>query len=191
MAKLRFFYGLMGSGKSTLLLQNADNFRQDGEDVLMFTGPTRKGRIESRLGGNENAITFRDQTDFAEEVGNLNPDRIMVDEAQFLRWRQVADLYDMALFEGIDVDCFGLLTDFLGELFPGSRALVEFADELVLVGEVDCWCGEPGKINARITTEGRVERSWLAPTVQVGDLGDGYAVLCYRHWINDEAAPQC
>jgi thymidine kinase len=191
LAKLRFFHGLMGSGKSTLLLQSANNFYRAGEGVLMFTGPSRKGRIESRLGASENAITFHEHTDLIAEVGNLQPDRVMVDEAQFLTFSQAAQLYDMTLFDGVNVDCFGLLTDYRGELFEGSKALVEFADELVkLQGEVMCWCGRVGKINARVE-DGHVDRSPYSPVVQVGDVGEGYAVLCYHHWINDQAVPQC
>ena len=64
---------------------------------------------------------------------------------------------------------FGISTDFRGRLFPGSQRLLELADEVQqLQVEVLCWCGRPGRLNARVV-DGRVVRA--GDTVVVADTG--------------------
>lgn len=180
MAKLRFYHGLMGAGKSTLALQVADNFRRAGKSVLCFTGPTRaEGTIESRLGVNTDAIPFDHTTYFISEVMS-ETDRVVIDEAQFLAPDQVEELRALVDMTGLDVDCFGLKTDFTSRLFPGSQRLIEIADEVHEIQvPMSCWCGKPGAVNARVA-HGRVQRR--GPTVQIGDIDCGYEVLCFDHW---------
>ncbi len=106
----------------------------------------------------------------------------MLDEAQFISAAQVDQLARIADDLDIEVLAFGLLTDFRTDLFPGSRRLVELADEIRrLQVEARCWCGEVATHNAR-TVDGRIVRS--GDQVVVGDLGAGsigYEVLCRRH----------
>ena len=185
MAKLRFYHGLMGAGKSTLALQVADNFRRAGQVVDCFTGPSRTpGVITSRLGVDTCAGQFDESTNFFDEYRAIDS-RWIVDEAQFLTERQVEELLDVARL-GVAVDCFGLKTDFTAHLFPGSKRLIEIADE---VHEIQvpamCWCGASGGVNARIV-DGRVATS--GPQLLVGG-GVTYRVLCYEHYLNGEVAP--
>ena len=92
---------------------------------------------------------------------------------------------------GVDVDCFGILTDFQSRLFPGAARLIELADAVIpLQVEVVCWCGRPGRQNARIVN-GQVARD--GARVAVGDTAHAasvtYRVLCRRHWRNGDLGP--
>ena len=80
--------------------------------------------------------------------------------------------------EDLPVLCFGLRTDFLTHLFPGSQRLLELADSLTEIKTV-CACGRKATVNARIDEMGRV--------VTQGDqvfLGgnDSYIAMCHKCW---------
>lgn len=79
---------------------------------------------------------------------------VFVDEAQFLTPEQVQELADMA--EKLDIFCYGLKTDFQGNFFPGSAALLRLAEEIHEVPGGLCWCGAKATMNTRIDPEGNV-----------------------------------
>lgn len=188
MARLVFFQGPMGCGKSTLALQRHHTSTQGGRSVLLLTRHDREGAtITSRIGLQQPATVVDEGTDLYEHVRGLltrgaDVDEVVLDEAQFVTAAQVDQLARVADDLDIEVLAFGLLTDFRTELFPGSRRLVELADEIRrLQVEARCWCGEVGTHNAR-TVDGRITRA--GDQVVVGDLGAGsigYEVLCRRH----------
>ena len=198
--RLRFYGGVMGQGKSALALQLAHHRRSAGRPGLLLTRDDRSGagRLTSRLGIAASASEFDDTTDLRRMVVDAVPARgyVIVDEAQFLTERQVDQLAWTVDEHGVDVDCFGLLTAFDSRLFPGSRRLVELADETIpLQVEVLCWCGAAGLMNARIEN-GDVARS--GGQVAVGDTagdptgsaaGIAYRVLCRRHWRDGDLGP--
>jgi len=156
--------------------------------VLLLTRHDRDGAtITSRIGLQQPATVVADDTDLFEHVRGLlargaDVDEVVLDEAQFIAPAQVDQLARVVDELHIEVLAFGLLTDFRTELFPGSRRLVELADEIRrLQVEARCWCGEVALHNAR-TVDGRIVRS--GDQVVVGDLGAGsigYEVLCRRH----------
>lgn len=178
----------MGCGKSTLALQRHHTSTEGGRVVLLLTRHDREGAtITSRIGLQQPATVVKEDTDLYEHVRGLlargaSIDEVVIDEAQFITAPQVEQLARVADDLHIEVLAFGLLTDFRTELFPGSRRLVELADEIRrLQVEARCWCGEVGTHNAR-TVDGRITRS--GDQVVVGDLGAGsigYEVLCRRH----------
>ena len=188
MARLVFFQGPMGCGKSTLALQRHHTSTAGGRAVLLLTRNDRQGAaITSRIGLQQPAEVVADDLDLFEHVRTLlvrgaTIDEVVLDEAQFIAPEQVDQLARVADELDIEVLAFGLLTDFRTDLFPGSRRLVELADEIRrLQVEARCWCGEVGLHNAR-TVDGRIVRS--GDQVVVGDLGSGsvgYEVLCRRH----------
>lgn len=188
MARLVFFQGPMGCGKSTLALQRHHTSTQGGRAVLLLTRNDREGAtITSRVGLQQPATVVDDDVDLHEHVRDLLTrgaaiDEVVLDEAQFIAPAQVDQLARVVDELHIEVLAFGLLTDFRTRLFPGSRRLVELADEIRrLQVEARCWCGEVGIHNAR-TVDGRIVRS--GDQVVVGDLGSGsigYEVLCRRH----------
>ena len=68
---------------------------------------------------------------------------IFIDEAQFLTKDQVWALARAVDNLGVPIMCYGLRVDFLGELFPGSAALLALADEMREVRTI-CHCGKKG-----------------------------------------------
>jgi thymidine kinase len=187
-ADLTFFYGTMNCGKSTLALQIHHNAVRAGKHVLLFTKHDRGGStISSRIGLEQPAVIVHDDLDLHAYVKRVidvgNPvDVLICDEAQFYSPAQVDQLARLVDEADVEVQCFGLLTDFTSAMFPGSQRLMELADRReALQVEARCWCGERGAMNAR-TVDGIIQRE--GEQVVVGDVDGGevaYEVLCRRH----------
>lgn len=188
MAELTFFFGTMNCGKSTLALQIHHNAVRAGKHVVLFTKHDRGGStISSRIGLEQPAVIVHDDLDlhaYVSAVMNSGSavDVLICDEAQFYSSAQVEQLARLVDEADVDVQCFGLLTDFTSAMFPGSRRLIELADRReALQVEARCWCGERGSMNAR-TVDGVIQRE--GEQVVVGDVDGGevaYEVLCRRH----------
>ena len=190
MGKLYFNYSTMNAGKSTALLQAAYNYEERGMAVLLLTAAcddrSRRGRIASRVGLARNAETFDASTDLYERVRTARGDEdadntvscVLVDEAQFLTKTQVWQLARAVDDVGVPVLCYGLRVDFRGELFPGSAALLAWADELREVRTV-CFCGKKATMVVRRGADGNP----LTHGDQVGIGGEEqYVSLCRRHF---------
>jgi len=187
-ADLTFFDGTMNCGKSTLALQIHHNAVRAGKHVLLFTKHDRGGStISSRIGLEQPAVIVHDDLDLHAYVKRVidvgNPvDVLICDEAQFYSPAQVDQLARLVDEADVEVQCFGLLTDFTSAMFPGSQRLMELADRReALQVEARCWCGERGAMNAR-TVDGVIQRE--GEQVVVGDVDGGevaYEVLCRRH----------
>ena len=161
MAKLFFYYSAMNAGKTTVLLQSAHNYRERGMNPMLFTprldNRYRSGVIKSRIGLESEAVSFdRDDNlfeavDMALERANVHC--VLVDEAQFLSREQVFQLTDVVDRLNIPVLCFGLRTDFQGELFEGSRHLLAWADELQELKTI-CHTGRKATMVVRVDENG-------------------------------------
>ena len=157
MAKLYFHYATMNAGKTTMLLQASYNYRERGMTTMLFVaGHYRKGDtglISSRIGLETEAEMFRDGDDLfarvAEHHKHTTVHCIFVDEAQFLEEEQVWQLARIADRLNIPVMCYGLRTDFQGNLFSGSRALLAIADDLREVRTI-CRCGRKATMVVRL-----------------------------------------
>ncbi|MGB3502612.1 MAG: thymidine kinase [Mesorhizobium sp.] len=185
MAKLYFHYATMNAGKSTMLLQASYNYRERGMNTMMLVaGHYRNadgGYISSRIGLEAGASMFRDGDDLLELVREQHDHHtvhcVFVDEAQFLEEAQVWQLARVADRLGIPVMCYGLRTDFQGNLFSGSQALLALADELREVRTI-CRCGRKATMVVRLGPDGKVARQ--GEQVAIGK--DVYVSLCRRHW---------
>lgn len=186
MAKLYFHYSAMNAGKSTLLLQAAHNYRERGMEVYLLTARhddrAGQGRIASRIGIGSDADTYATTDDLFDRIrtrrdaGDLAC--VFIDEAQFLTADQVWQLARAVDDLKIPVMCYGLRVDFLGQLFPGSAALLALADEMREVRTI-CHCGKKATMVVRQDAEGRVLTS--GAQVQIGG-NETYISLCRRHW---------
>jgi thymidine kinase len=196
---LSFFHGPMDCGKSTLALQIDHNQSRQGRCGLLLVRHDRSGpaRITSRLGMSRDAVEVTEGLDLRTLVrdrlaAGARIDYLVVDEAQFLAPDQVEQLADLVDDYDVDVYAFGISTDFRGRLFPGSQRLLELADSVEqLQVEVLCWCGRPGRLNARVSG-GRVLRA--GDTVLVADTGLSeaavhYQVLCRAHHRSGDLGP--
>jgi thymidine kinase len=210
--KLKFCYGPMDCGKSTLALQIDHNHARQGRHGLLLVRHDRSGapQITSRIGITRHATEVGTDTDLRNLVrvewsAGRAVDYLIVDEAQFLSPTQVEQLAELADDVQIDVYCFGIATDFRSRLFPGAQRLFELADELQPVQvEVLCWCGVPGRFNARVL-DGEVLRAGDTVVVADTDRRDiensvsslnaassatlRYQVLCRRHYRAGDLGP--
>lgn len=155
MAKLYFRYGAMGSGKSIDLLKVAYNYEERGGSVYLLTAGIddrySKGKITTRIGISKEANVFDKNVNLYESILKLEdkPDCILVDEAQFLSKENVKELSDIVDFLNIPVICYGLRSDFRGELFEGSEALLKCADKIEEIKTI-CECGKKATYNLRL-----------------------------------------
>jgi thymidine kinase len=187
MAKLYFYYASMNAGKSTNLLQADFNYRERGMATMLWTaaldGRGLAHAIESRIGLATDAHRFDEETDLWARVlaaHSVQPLAcVMVDEAQFLSGDQVWQLARLADEAGIPVLCYGLRTDFRGELFAGSAALLGIADALIELKAV-CHCGRKATMNLRVDAQGAAERQ--GDQTEIGG-NDRYVALCRRHFV--------
>ena len=183
MAKLYFKYGAMGSSKSAQALITQFNYEELGMTVWLIKPSVddRDGAniIRSRIGLQREAQVIRPDEDIADTFARAgHADVIIADEAQFFTGEQIEQLRALVDDEDLPVLCFGLRTDFLTHLFPGSQRLLELADSLTEIKTV-CACGRKATVNARIDETGRV--------VTQGDqvfLGgnDSYIAMCHKCW---------
>jgi thymidine kinase len=185
MAKLYFYYASMNAGKSTNLLQAAFNYRERGMETMLWTAAldTRsEGMIRSRIGLATDANRFMPGTDlWSETLTRHNSAKlacVLIDEAQFLTARQVWQCARLADEASIPVLCYGLRTDFRGDLFPGSAVLLGIADSLVELKGV-CHCGRKATMNLRVGPDGMAVRS--GAQTEVGG-NERYVALCRRHF---------
>lgn len=186
MAKLYFHFSTMNAGKSTLLLQASHNYREGGMATYLITAQfdnrAGKARIASRIGIGQDADTFAPGEDmFAKIAAQLAHGPIacvFIDEAQFLTKSQVWQLARAVDDLGVPIMCYGLRVDFQGNLFPGSTALLAWADEMREVRTI-CHCGKKATMVARKGPDGTVVKD--GDQVQIGG-NESYVSLCRRHW---------
>ncbi len=187
MAKLYFYYASMNAGKSTTLLQADFNYRERGMATMLWTAALddrcATGVIASRIGLEAVAFAFDSETDIEAAVVARNAETplacVMVDEAQFLSRDQVLGLARVADVHRIPVLCYGLRTDFQGELFPGSAALLGLADALIELKAV-CECGRKSTMNLRVDGAGHPVRE--GAQTEIGG-NDRYIALCRKHFM--------
>ncbi len=174
MAKLYFYYSAMNAGKTTTLLQSAHNYRERGMRVLILTprldDRSGSGTIASRIGLRAQGRAFGRDENLEQLVrediaahGKLGC--VLVDEAQFLAKAQAWQLSDVVDALHVPVLCYGLRTDFRGELFEGSAALLAWADELEEIKTI-CHSGRKATMTVRVDEHGRAVRQ--GPQVEIG-----------------------
>lgn len=186
MAKLYFHFSTMNAGKSTALLQASHNYRESGMQTYLITARldhrAGRGRIASRIGIGEDADTFSPGEDlFAKLKARFEQGPVacvFIDEAQFLAKSQVWQLARAVDDLGVPVMCYGLRVDFQGSLFPGSAALLAWADEMREVRTI-CHCGKKATMVVRKGPDGRALSE--GEQVMIGG-NETYVSLCRRHW---------
>ncbi|MGJ7902153.1 thymidine kinase [Lysobacter sp. 1R34A] len=174
MAKLYFYYSAMNAGKTTTLLQSAHNYQERGMRVAILTprldDRAGSGTVASRIGLRADAVAFGHDADLERLIradiaahGQLHC--VLVDEAQFLTRSQVWQLSEIVDDLRIPVLCYGLRTDFRGELFEGSQYLLAWADELTEIKTI-CHSGKKATMTVRVDEAGRAVQD--GPQVEIG-----------------------
>ena len=154
MSKLYFRYGAMNCGKSSLLMQVAHNYNEkDRKVVIIKSSIDTKAEdcLSSRMGLKRKVdILIKPNESFKEyfDYWKDNISCVLADEAQFLTQNQIDELWYVSKVLNIPVICYGLKTDFTSKLFPGSKRLLEIADEIEELLTI-CKCGKRAKFNGR------------------------------------------
>lgn len=186
MAKLYFYYSAMNAGKSTILLQSAHNYKERGMEVMLLTAAIddryESGQIASRIGINAEAQVFTRESDLWSQIDAQHRATklscILIDEAQFLTKQQVYALSDVVDSLNIPVLAFGIRTDFQGELFEGSNALLAWSDKLIELKTV-CHCGSKAIMVIRLDKDGNPVKE--GAQVEIGG-NDRYLSVCRKHF---------
>jgi len=186
LAKLYFYYSSMNAGKSTSLLQSAYNYQERGMTPLLLTAEIDNrysvGKVTSRIGLEAEAHLFNQDHNLFEMVSEKNEnetiDCVLIDESHFLSKEQVKQLGQVVDTLDIPVLCYGIRTDFRGELFPGSKHLLAWADNLNELKTV-CHCGRKATMVVRLDSDGKVVSD--GDQVVIGG-NDQYQSMCRRHF---------
>ncbi len=186
MAKLYFKYGAMGSSKTAQALITKYNYEENDLKVWLIkpSADVRDGAdiLRSRIGLQAQVQVISPETDvydlyLAQRQGHC--DVIIADECQFFTSPQIDQLRTIVDTDNIPVMCFGLRTDFLTKLFPGSRRLMEVADNIEEIKTI-CDCGAKATVNARISGDGYIVTE--GEQVLLGG-NDSYIAMCHKCWI--------
>ena len=186
MAKLYFYYSSMNAGKSTSLLQSAFNYLELGMNSFLLTAEIddryNVGKVTSRIGLEAGAHLFNQDNNLFELISERNKndkiDCVLNDESHFLSKEQVKQLGKVVDNLDIPVLCYGIRTDFRGELFPGSQYLLAWADNLNELKTV-CHCGRKATMVVRLDADGKVVSD--GDQVVIGG-NDQYQSMCRRHF---------
>jgi thymidine kinase len=186
MAKLYFYYSTMNAGKSTTLLQSSFNYRERGMQTLLLTAAFddrfESGKVSSRIGLDQDADLFREEDNLFDHISASHAVSevhcVLVDEAQFLTKKQVWQLTEVCDVLSIPVLCYGIRTDFQGELFTGSQWLLAWADVLQELKTI-CHCGKKANMVVRVDKTGEVIRA--GTQIEIGG-NDRYISLCRGHF---------
>ena len=174
MAKLYFYYSAMNAGKTTTLLQSAYNYRERGMRVAILTPKldfrAGSGTVASRIGLQAEGLAFSRDDDLqrvieADIAARGKLDCVLVDESQFLSKAQVWQLSEVVDALRVPVLCYGLRTDFRGELFEGSQYLLAWADELQEIKTI-CHSGSKATMTVRVDDHGHAVQD--GPQVEIG-----------------------
>ena len=192
MAKLYFYYAAMNAGTSTTLLQADFNYRERGMETMLWTANLDDragiGTIGSRIALSAPAHTFSADVNLfdaiVQELLKRKLHCILVDEAQFLTKAQVEQLTDLADRLRIPVLCYGLRTDFLGNLFEGSLWLLAWADNLIELKTI-CHCGRKATMVLRLDASGAPVKS--GAQIEIGG-NERYVSVCRRHYKDSQSA---
>ena len=186
MAKLHFFYSTMNAGKSTSLLQSNHNYKENGLDTIIFlpneTSKLSKGQIVSRIGLKAKAVIANKDLNFFDYIKENQSEKlscILIDEAQFLSKEQVRQLGKVADRLNYPVMCYGIRTDFRGELFEGSSELLALADNLIELKTICSLCSRKATMVVRKDDSGKVVTEGSKVVVGGNDI---YMPVCRKHY---------
>jgi thymidine kinase len=185
MAQLYFYYSAMNAGKSTALLQSSYNYQERGMRTVVYTAEIDDrfgaGKVSSRIGLSSPArLLTRKPICLRTFVQNmLQPIHcVLVDESQFLTREQVHALSEVVDELDIPVLCYGLRTDFRGELFAGSQYLLAWSDKLVELKTI-CFCGRKASMVLRLDQAGKPYAD--GEQVVIGG-NERYVSVCRKHY---------
>ena len=187
-ATLDFNYGAMNCSKTSQLLSKNQSLLDFGYKTCLVKPVIDRDEvyITSRIGLRKKAdIVLRDEDMIYGQAEYLYRDRvneILVDEAQFLTVSQINQLRRIVDDYGIPVVCYGLKSDFLSNLFPGSQRLLEISDNIYKMKTV-CGCGRGANFNVRKDKNGNYVTQGEQVVIDDGGNYDSECALCFMDHV--------
>ena len=191
MGKVKFFYGAMGSGKTTKMLAMFDTYNRRKKNPIIIKPclDDREGKFIGWGSTKSRILTIDAPTyyfqDLKLELLELNFGCLFVDEVQFLNREDILFLCDIADSKNIDVFCFGLRTDILGNLFEGSKHLFALADEfehIETLCEID-GCDRKAVVHVRYING---MRDMSENNVVIENRDVRYKSVCRKCWMDQK-----
>ncbi|CAI1951646.1 Thymidine kinase [Serratia quinivorans] len=140
------------------------------------------GKVSSRIGLSSQAQLYNNESMLYAMIAQEHQQQpvhcVLLDESQFLTKQQVEQLCDVVDQLDIPVLCYGLRTDFLGELFIGSQHLLAWADKLVELKTI-CHCGRKANMVLRLDESGQAMHA--GEQVVIGG-NESYVSVCRKHY---------
>lgn len=197
MGKVFYYYGVMKSSKTANLLMVYHNYMEKDIKPILVK-PSQDNRsgdtiVSSRVGISEEATYIVGKEHPKEVAGDIletamEQDRpIILDECQFFSPEFINAL---CLGNSIRVKgdtnkngvimAYGLLTNFGGNLFEGSKAWLENADDIREVKTICDYCGKKATHNL-LLVDGKPFFDTSGGDTIIGDTN--YKVVCSDHWV--------
>lgn len=187
-ATLDYIYGAMNCSKTAQLLTKNQTLLEEGLKTCLIKPVIDRDavHITSRIGLRKKADIVLGVDDSvygqAEYLYRDRVNQILVDEAQFLTPKQIDQLRRIVNDYNIPVVCYGLKTDFLAQLFPGSQRLLEVSDNIYKMKTV-CSCGHGADFNVRIDGNGNYVTQGDQVCIDNGGNYDSECALCFMEHV--------
>ena len=143
-----------------------------------------QGKVIARIGLVADTILFLQETNMGQLIKEKNRYQkihcVLVDECKFLTKEQVSQLCEIVDYAGIPILCYGLRTDFRGELFIGSQYLLAWADKLIELKTI-CYCGRKASRVFRLDDQGLAV--YQGEQIEIGG-NEKYISVCRRHYVD-------
>lgn len=183
-SKLYFRYGTVKSAKSLNLLAVAHYYNSQNKKCLVV-----KPSIENRFGENHvgSRAGLKVKADIIIQKGELMDtaliskeiECILVDEVQFLSQEQINQFKLISIEYDIPIICYGLRTDFSTTLFPGSKRMMEIADQIEEVKSVCMLCRKKAIFSA-LYENGEFQADLVGTNGNIEICEDKFKPLCSR-----------
>ena len=181
---ISFTYGGMRSGKTAMMILHIYSQRARGRKIgiLKPSLDTREfGVVRSRALETEfEAMTFKDVQNLNKVLVNLNDvDEIYVDESQFIEKDCILKLIEFSHDNDIDINFYGLKNSFTGDLFEGSKTLIEYSDVVKEIWSRCDFCDKGATMHLRSING---EFIFSGNEISVGD--DEYYSVCSKCFLD-------
>lgn len=187
-AKLDFIYGAMNCSKTAQLLTKNQSLLDDGFKTCIIKPKLDRDElyITSRIGLKKQADIVLDTYDNIYGQGEYfvkdRVNQILIDESQFLTKRQIDQLRRIVNDYDIPITCYGLKGDFLSNLFPGSKRLLEVSDNISKMKTV-CSCSRGADFNVRKDKYGNYVTKGEQVCIDDGGNYDSECAYCFMEHV--------
>lgn len=177
MAGIFLKLGPVQSAKTMICLSTVYNYKDRNQKVLLMR-PRHPNEIEASVEshvGISAPCQYLDELPKMDDIDLKGYDCIVIDDCHLAKKQEVDKIVYIADILNVPVVCYGLKTNYLGELFAGTKMLIENADKIEEIKAV-CWCGKKATHNLAIDSDGKpVRKKTVDPDLR-------YVALCRKHF---------